>query len=160
MIHFWRCFIQNLNKGKNQIKISAHCIKMSTSSKSKPAVCSTSYTWWLTFCFNNNCLAFFYKVVCEGSGLGFAGVVAVFRRLRHSHVSVWRRDFFVMFVDGELDAFVADLLGNINGDRAGQLEVVSLKNVDGLHCQPWLWKQLCWRGRVKKALYLNVLRSW
>lgn len=98
---------------------------------------------WLTFCFDDNHLAFFYKTVCKRSSLCFTGVVAILRRVCHADESVCAGDFDVVFIDREPHGVIVYPLGNINGYRAGQLETLSLKYVNGLQSQMWLWKQLC-----------------
>lgn len=109
---------------------------------------------WLTFCFNDNCLAFFYKTVCKRSSLCFTGVVAIFRRVCHTDECFRAGEFVVVFVDGEPHGVIGDPLRNINGYRAGQLEMVALKYINGLQSQMWLWKQLCCeRDSENQTLY-------
>lgn len=83
-------------------------------------------------------MAFFYKTVRKRSSLCFAGVVAIFRRVCHAHESVSAGDFDVVFIDGEPHGVIVDPLGDINGYRAGQLETLALKYVNGLQSQTWL----------------------
>lgn len=105
--------------------------------------CQFLLTLWLTFSFEDDYLAFFYKAVCRRSSV--ADVVSIFRWMRHVNVCVRVGELDVVFVDGEPQGAIVDPLGNINGYWAGKLELVLFKYLSRLYGQPWLWKQLCWK---------------
>lgn len=97
----------------------------------------------LTFCVEDNYLAFFHETMRLGLGLHLTGVVAIFGRVSHADIRLWAGDVHIVFVVGELYGGVVDPLGNINGDGASKLESIPIEYVQGLDSQLWLWEEFC-----------------
>lgn len=69
---------------------------------------------------------------------GFTRVVRILVMVRHINICLFISEVDIIFVDGKLHGFIDDLLRNIYGYRAGELELFSLKYVYGVHTEVWL----------------------